>query len=76
MIHIGYENYINEDKVLAVTQSGPAPQKRQKQRAEDAGMYLDCTNGGRTKALIHMDDGWVVGSAFEPDTLIKRLEGK
>jgi len=76
MIHIGHNNYINGAKVLAVTKSGSAPQKRQRQRAEDAGKYLDCTHEGRTKALIHMEEGWIVGSAFEADTLIKRWEGK
>lgn len=75
-LHIGHQNFVTRDKVLAITSATSDPMKRQKLRAENAGHYLDCTAGSRLKALIHMTEGWIAGSCVPAETLSKRLEEK
>ena len=74
MLHVGKESYVNKDKILAITNADSAPLQRQRQNAEDENKYIYCSNGKKTKALIHLEGGFIVGSSRTVETLIERLE--
>lgn len=75
LLHIGYQNYVPREKILAITGVESAPLKRQRQKAEDINKLIDCTLGRKTLSLIHLLDGYIVASATAPDTLQDRLTG-
>lgn len=74
MLNVGFDNYINKSKVLAITVADIAPLKRLKQSAQDKGIAIDCTFGRMTRSLVHMTGGVVILSYAKPETLIKRME--
>lgn len=72
LINIGYGNLVNSDKLLSVISPDSAPSKRLIQNARDGGNVIDATQGRRTKAVIVMDNGWLVLSALLPETIAAR----
>ena len=73
LIHIGFGNYFNEDKILAIAVPKSSPIKRNMVVARDENRLIDLTNGRRTKSVIFTDAGSVVLSALEPVTINGRL---
>lgn len=71
-LNIGFGNCVNSDKLIAILGNGAAPVKRIISIAKDDGKLLDATAGRRTKAVLCMENGMVVLSALQPDTLVKR----
>ena len=43
------------------------------QNARQAGRTIDATQGRRTRAVIVTEDDYIVLSALQPDTLVKRF---
>ncbi len=74
LIHIGFGNVINEDKIVAIVSPDSAPVKRMVQKAREDGTIIDATQGRRTKAVMVMENGSVVLSALLPETLSGRAE--
>lgn len=74
MLHVGKESYVNKDKILAITNADSAPLQRQRQNAEDEKKYISCSNGKKTRSLIHLEGGFIVGSSRTVETLVERLE--
>lgn len=74
MLAVGYGNYISIDRIIAITGASSKPLVRRYQRAEDCDKVIDCTAGRRMQSLIHLDDGYIVFSAYKVETLIKRLQ--
>ena len=50
--------------------------KRLVQVAKEDGRIIDATLGRRTKAVLVMDDGHVVLSALQPETIAGRYQGR
>ncbi|KXG78270.1 DUF370 domain-containing protein [Thermotalea metallivorans] len=72
MIHVGYGNYVEASKILAITGIESAPLRRQRQHAADRNKLIDCTMGRAANSLVHLVDGYIVASASKPDTLLER----
>ena len=49
-----------------------APVKRMVRDAKDKGLVIDSTYGRPTRAVIVMDNGSIVLSAIQPETIINR----
>ena len=73
LIHVGFENYLTLDRVLAVASPGSAPMKRMVQRGKEQNRTIDLTSGRRTKAVVVMDDDWVTLIAITPETFSGRV---
>lgn len=78
MLHIGHKNYIDAAKMI--TMSGrhdakalPLPLIKQIHKAQDNGRDIDLTAGEMTRTVIYMDDGQMVLSAREVETLTKNI---
>lgn len=72
MVNIGFGNVVNFDKVYAVVNPDAAPIKRIVQHAKDEGRAVDATQGRRTRAVIMMENGSIVLSAIQPETIVSR----
>lgn len=72
LIHIGFGNIVNTDKIIAVVSPESAPIKRMVQTAKENGTAIDATQGRKTKSVIVMENSQVVLSALLPDTIAGR----
>ena len=67
LIHIGFGNIINAEKIVAIVSPDSAPIKRMVQGAKEKGTVIDATQGRKTKAVMVMENGSVVLSALMPE---------
>ena len=72
-VNMGYGNYLNADKVIAVVSPESAPIRRLIQDSRENGRLLDCTCGRRTRSVIVTDSDHVILSAVQPETIAARL---
>ena len=72
LLHLGYQNYINTDRITTVLKSGSAPITNAIHEARRDGRLIDCTFGRRTRSVIFTDSGHVVLSATLPESLGER----
>ena len=73
LIHIGFGNMINADKIIAIVCPDSAPVKRMVQGAKEGLPAIDATQGRKTKAVLVMENGSVVLAALTPETLAGRV---
>ncbi len=73
LIHIGFGNIVNAEKIVSIVKPDAAPVKRMVQKAREDGSCVDATQGRKTKAVIVMENGMLVLSALIPDTIGQRL---
>jgi len=72
LIHIGFGNIINAEKIIAVVSPDSAPVRRMVQTAKENGTVIDATQGRKTKSVLVMENGSIVLSALMPETLAGR----
>ncbi|MCM1045596.1 MAG: DUF370 domain-containing protein [Candidatus Gastranaerophilales bacterium] len=72
LIHIGFGNIVNTDKLIAIVSPDSAPVKRMVQNAKETGAAVDATQGRKTKSVLVMENGQVVLSALLPETIAGR----
>ena len=76
LIHIGFGNIVNIQKIIAIVSPEAAPVKRMVQKAKESGMAIDATHGRKTKSVLIMENSQVVLSALLPETIAGRAMGK
>ncbi len=74
LVHIGFNNIIVMNRVIAIASPNSAPTKRTIQEAKNKGLFADMTNGRKTKAVIITDSGHVILAALAPETIAGRLQ--
>ena len=74
LVHIGFNNIIATNRVVAIASPNSAPTKRIIQDKRNQGLLIDMTNGRRTKAAIITDSGYVILAALNPETIAGRLQ--
>lgn len=72
LIHIGFGNIVNTEKIIAIVSPDSAPIKRMVQSAKEAGTAIDATQGRKTKSVLVMENSQVVLSALLPETIAGR----
>ncbi len=72
LINIGFGNVVNTDKLLAVVSPDAAPVKRLVTHAREEGKVIDATQGRRTKAVLILEEGSILLSALQPETITRR----
>jgi extracellular matrix regulatory protein A len=73
LVHIGFNNILVMNRVVAIASPNSAPTKRTIQEARSKGLLIDMTNGRRTKAVIITDSGHIILAALAPETISGRL---
>lgn len=75
LINIGFGNVVNTEKIIAVVSPDAAPVKRMVAHAKEQGASIDATQGRRTKAVLILENGTLLLSALQPDTITRRFNG-
>lgn len=80
LLRTGHGNFVPAEKVLAIStvcqNRMSAPLARLVAAAMDENRVIDHTMGRRTRAVIHLEGGFVVLSALKAKTLEARMEAK
>ena len=72
-ISVGYENYIDSRRIVAVLNVGSSPAKKLIHKIDEAGGLIDVTSGRKRKSAILLDSNHVFLTAKNPVTIIKGL---
>lgn len=75
LIHIGFNNMVAAERIVALVTPDSAPAKRLIQEARDTGRAIDCTCGRRTRSIVVTDSDHVILSAIQPETIAGRISG-
>jgi len=73
MISVGYEGYVAVSKISAIGPPDSAPMKKLRKEAKDKGLLVDFTKGHPTRSVLFLEDNRVYLSAFQPGTLVSRI---
>ena len=76
LLSIGLGNFVPYERISAIVAPDSAPVKRIVQEAKDKGICIDATYGRRTRAVLVLDNGQVVLSSIQPETLVGRNQKK
>ncbi|MEE3392729.1 MAG: DUF370 domain-containing protein [Lachnospiraceae bacterium] len=76
LLSVGFGNYVNSDKITAVVKADTAPARRMVQQARETGTAIDASCGKKTKAVVITDNGQIVLSALNTETLSLRMQGE
>ncbi len=75
LINVGFGNTVNSGKIVAVVSPAAAPVKRMVSAAKENSLLIDASQGRKTKSVLVMDDGRIVLSALQPETISRRFNG-
>ena len=73
LINIGFGNMAAAARVIAIISPESAPIKRMIQEAREGNRLIDATFGRKTRALLIMDNGQIILSALQAETISHRL---
>ncbi len=73
LVHIGFNNILAMNKIIAIASPNSAPTKRAIQESKNKGVLIDMTNGRRTKAVVFSDSGYIILAALAPETIAGRF---
>jgi len=76
LINIGFGNMVSAGRIIAIVSPESAPIKRIISDAREKSQLIDATYGRRTRAVIITDNGCIILSAIQPETVAGRLSGK
>ena len=76
LINIGFGNMVSAGRIIAIVSPESAPIKRIISDAREKSLLIDATYGRRTRAVIIADNGCIILSAIQPETVAGRLAGK
>jgi len=73
LINIGFGNMVSAGRIIAIVSPESAPIKRIISDARMNSLLIDATYGRRTRAVIIADNGCLILSAIQPETIASRL---
>ena len=72
-VHIGFDNIIAMNRVIAMLSPNQQPTKRLIREARNKDMLIDATHARKAKAAIIVDTGHIILAAISPEAIAKRL---
>lgn len=72
-VNIGYENYIAIERIVSILNPNSSPAKKLITQAKADGVLINAVHGRKTRSLIITDTNYIFLSAFQPETLMRRL---
>ena len=73
LLNIGFGNMVSAERIIAVVSPYSAPIKRIIQEVKEEGMLIDASFGRSTRSVLMMDNGNVVLSSLETETISERI---
>jgi len=72
-VHIGFDNIIAMNRVIAMLSPVQQPTKRLILEARKKGMLIDATHARKARAAMILDSGHIVLAAISPEAIAGRL---
>jgi hypothetical protein len=76
LINIGFGNYVNKERIVAIVSPDSAPMKRLKDEAKKHNKLIDATCGRKTRAIVITDSDHVILVPLHPETMAGRYENE
>lgn len=76
LLHIGFGNMVNIQRIVALVSPDSAPIKRLIQDTRDSDKLIDVTCGKKTRSVVITDSGHIILSAIQLDTVSNRALGE
>ena len=73
-LNIGFNNFVIDEHVISIIVPDTAPSRRLREDAINRAALVDATAGRKTRAIIIMDNGFIILSSVNVETLIQRIE--
>ena len=73
LLNVGFGNMVSAERIIAVVSPDSAPIKRIIQEVKEDGMLIDASFGRSTRSVLMMDNGNVVLSSLETETISERI---
>jgi len=74
LVHIGFDNIIAVNRVVAMLSPIQQPTKRLIQEARNKGALIDATHARKAKTAVIMDTGHIILAAISAETIARRLD--
>ncbi len=75
-LHLGFDSYINVAKVRLIADIDSDKLRREMQKREmdkNSKMFWNASNSKKIKSIVLCDDGMIIVSALNAETLVKRF---
>ena len=76
LVHIGFDNFIAINRIVAVASLNSTSIKRTIKEAGAKGLLFDMTHGRKTRAAIIIDTGHIFLTSRAPEIILGRLQSK
>ena len=73
LINVGFGNTVPASRIIAIVGNDSLPIKRSIAEAKERHALIDATQGRKTRAVIFVDNGNLVLSALQPETISNRF---
>ena len=73
-LNIGFNNFVIDEHVISIIVPDTAPSRRLREDAKNRDALIDATAERKTRAIIIMDNGFIILSSVNVETLIQRIE--
>lgn len=73
-LNIGFNNFVIDEHIISIIVPDNAPAKRLREDAKNRDALIDATAGRKTRSILIMDNGFVILSSINVETLIQRIE--
>ena len=73
-LNIGFNNFVIDEHVISIVVPDNAPAKRLREDAKNRDALIDATAGRKTRSIIIMDNGYIILSSVNVETLIQIIE--
>ncbi|MCR5151027.1 MAG: DUF370 domain-containing protein [Clostridiales bacterium] len=75
LLNIGFGNFVNADKILAVLSPESSPVKRLIKEGKEGGKVIDATQGRQTKSVIVTNADKLFLAYLTPEQIEERISG-
>lgn len=75
-LNVGFNNFVNLDKIIAIISPDSAPSKRMIQNYKENNLLIDATSGRKTRGIVILSDDRILLSSLSPLALTSRILNK
>jgi extracellular matrix regulatory protein A len=74
LVHVGFDNFLAVDRIVAIASPSSTNIKRAIKEAGSKGFLIDMTHGRKTRAAIFTDNGHIFLTSRAPEIIAGRLQ--
>jgi len=76
LLNVGFNQYVNTNKVLSVVPADSEPVKKNIREARKRGTLIYANKGRKTLSVIYLDGGYIMTCGFRPVAIDERNSAK